>query len=1030
MEASSFFSGLLSGVDYRALVDAIISAQTRPINRLEDRIDGIKTRSDAYVSFKGLISSLKDAAGKLRATDAFGARTVSSSSSLVSASADTNAALGTHQVEVFQLASAEKLGSDSFQDRSAALGLSGEFLVNGRRVAVATGDTLDDIAASINAANTGNSASNVTASVVSVGSSDHRLILSSDVTGAEGIQLADVSGGILRTLGMLDGTTSIKHTTSDGALSDLFGNGTQTVAGLLGLSAPPAAAAVGIGALSVNLDLSTMSLTDIADAINAEASLNGSGITASVVSDPSAGGSVRRLDISGTTSFTDAGGILETLGVVESGKSGVAHELSSATAFQDQTGSNPATTNTRLDQLSIGGAAAGVQAGDTLTISGTRGDGSAFSFTYTAASNDRVSDLLARLNSNVDGLQAGSRTATASLSATGELVVTDDQSGASRLSLSIISNNEGGGTLDFGTIGTTVTGRETQISLGQDAQLAVDGVYLERSTNSVSDAIQGLTVELHGASAGQVVTVSVGKDIDAFVDEIKGFIDAYNASAEFVSEQLKRDEDGNGGPLAGDTTLRTMGNQMRRAMQSILPPGIAGNLGRLGDVGIEIQQDGSFSIDTAKLKEALETDTGAVERLFGIYGTGSVGDIEFVGITDKSVAGTYGVEITQAATQGQVLGTGFAGTYVDDATADQMVIKDLGSGASYTISLANGDSLQAIIDKINSEMDTALAAIHESSVQLFSDGSGTPATDSTLLQDLFDGGASNMGVAAGDTLTFQGKTAGGADVDVQFVVTDPSTQTVGELMNTLQGAFGSDTRIYLDSNGRLRAEDQKTGLSQFALTVTSDNAGGGTFSMGTIDVVQEGRGTGSIVAVDNGGQLELTSNGYGSAEGFEISFVAGGTDGSASLGVGAAAYTGLDVQGTIAGFAATGVGQLLTGDAGSAVEGISFNYVGTGTGAVGSLTVSRGIGSLVELAADGLSATDVGTIDSLVEQGQSTIDRLEDRIGSMEDRLSRQRDILLRRFIAAETALARTQQQTDYLFASLPQFGSGLNRNR
>lgn len=1022
MEASSFFSGLLSGVDYRSLVDAIINAQSRPITRLEDRIDRIETRSDAYLSFKGLLSSLKDASTALRSSEAFGARTATSSSSSVSVSAANNAPVGSHEIEVFQLATAEKLGSDSFQDRSADLGLSGEFLINGRRVAVAATDSLDDIAQAINGVNSGSTASGVNASVVSVGSSDHRLILTSERTGATGVDLVEVSGGVLKSLGVLDATTSTKHVTSDGALSDRFANGTQSVGGLLGLTSPPAAGAVGIGSLSVTLDLSTMSLTDIADAINAEASLAGSGIQAAVVPDPDAGPSVRRLDISGTTSFTDAGGILETLGFLHGGKSGVAHELTSATAFQDAGGVNPATSGTQLSQLSIGGNGAGVQAGDTLTISGTRGDGSAFGFTYTVGGGDTLQTIVNRLNSNVDGLQAGSRTATASISANGELVITDDQVGGSRLSLSIVANNENGGTLDFGAVGTSATGRLRQISAGADAQLSVDGVYLERATNSIADAVAGLTVELHSGSVGQVVAVMVGKDIDAFVSDIQAFIDAYNSSAEFVRTQLERDADGNGGPLAGDSTLRSMASDMRRAMQTALAPGVAGNLGRLGDLGIEIQQDGSFSVDTARLKEALETDSGAVQRLFGIHGAGSVSELEFVGVTDASVAGTYGVEITQAATRAQILGAGFGGTYVDDGTSDEMLIKDIASGATYTVALSNGDTLQDIIDKINTEMDTALAEIHEASAQLFSDGVGTVATDSTRLADLFDNLGANLGVAAGDTLTFSGTTRGGATIDTQFVVTDPSTQTVGEMMATLQSAVGPDTRVYLDANGRIRAEDQETGSSLFTLDITSDNAGGGTFSVGTIAAVQEGRTTSGIVAVDNGGQLELTAEGYGSNEGFEISFLAGGTDGSASLGVAAASYTGLDVQGTIGGFAATGLGQLLTGDADSAVEGISLLYTGSGVGSVGTMSVSRGIASLVELASDALVSSDGGSIDDLVEQGQRNIDSLESRISTIEDRLARRRELLLRRFLAAETALARTQSQTDYLFASLPQF--------
>ena len=55
--------------------------------------------------------------------------------------------------------------------------------------------------------------------------------------------------------------------------------------------------------------------------------------------------------------------------------------------------------------------------------------------------------MLDRLNDPTDGLQAGARTATASIGADGAIVVTDDAGGTSRLALSIVANNEGGGAL-------------------------------------------------------------------------------------------------------------------------------------------------------------------------------------------------------------------------------------------------------------------------------------------------------------------------------------------------------------------------------------------------------------------------------------------------------------------------------------------------------------------------------------------------------------------------------------------------------
>jgi len=1020
MEPTSFFSGLLSGLDYRGLVDAIINAEARPLNVLENRITTIEARSSVFVSYEGMLTGLRDASSKLGDRSIFDGRTITGGDGLVSASATQGADLGSHSVRVLQKAQAERLGGAAFGSDDQGLNLSGEFFVGGQRVAVAVADSLDDVAASINQANTGPNASGVSASVISVGGSDHRLVLSTNKTGAQGINLVDGSSGLLKNLGFLDASVDIKNQTSDGAQSDAFANATQSLATLRGLQNAPGPQTVTIGGFNATLDLSTMSLTDIANEINAQAGIAGSGVSAAVVADTSGDATRYRLDVSGTTSFVDAGGSLELLGLLEGGRGDIAHEAQSANVLQQSNGSTPATAGTTLASLAVNGTAAGMQVGDTLDLSGTRGDGSAFSFTYTVGAGDSLQDVLDQLNNSTDGLQSGSRTATASIGTDGRLVLTDDATGDSRLSLSVVANNEGGGTFDLGTVGTTVVGRNRVITAGQDAQLEVDGVFLQRTTNAVDDAVEGLTLNLLSANAGQTTTVTVGRDDAASVDAIEAFVTAYNAAANFVTEQVASPGEGEPrGPLAGDTTMRSMAAQMRNAMRASIAPGIAGNLTRLLDIGIELQQDGTFELDKTALSAALTTDPTSVERLFGLYGKGSVSELEYVNAQDATVAGDYSVNVTQAATRALLAGTGFSGVYADDGTPDSILIRDVSSNANYSVALNNGDTLQTIVDRINAEFATELQESHQSSAALYSDAVGTPASDSTLLQDLFDGGGSNMGTSTFDVITIAGTQRGGTSFSYDFQVNNPAAQTVGDLLAAVRTQVGADTDVTLDANGVLNATDRTTGSSLFTLSITSDNAGGGSFSMGTIAATQEGRSRAALTAVDNGGQLELAATEYGSAQGFEISYAAGGADGSAQLGLAAGVYNGLDVTGTIGGFVATGIGQLLTGDPGSSVEGLSIRYSGATIGAVGSFGFSRGIASQVELAVAGLVDSGGGSIDSVVEQSATRVTSLENRLDVLNTRLDRRRTLLLNRFIAAETAMAQYQGQYTSLLGSL-----------
>ena len=291
-------------------------------------------------------------------------------------SAGSKASPGSFTARVLQVATKEKVGSLTFTDSTAALNLSGEFLVGGKAVQVALTDSLDNVASLINKTNTGASPSGVSASVIAAADGGDRLVLTADSAGATGIDLADGSAGVLRSLGFLDTTTSVQHKTSDGAKSNTFTSSSSTVASLLGLSTPPASGTVQVGSLNVVVDLSTDSLSDISSAINAAAAAASSSISAQVVDETDADGDTfKRLDVSGTTSFTDTNRILETLGVLKAGRSGAAQKVQ-ANVLTDGDAVTAATGTTLLIDLWAGGSDASVISGDTLTLNGTRGDGS------------------------------------------------------------------------------------------------------------------------------------------------------------------------------------------------------------------------------------------------------------------------------------------------------------------------------------------------------------------------------------------------------------------------------------------------------------------------------------------------------------------------------------------------------------------------------------------------------------------------------------------------------------------------------
>jgi flagellar hook-associated protein 2 len=1025
------FSGLASGIQWRDMIDQIMKLEARPVDLLRSRIKTLEAQTSAWGTLKSRLQTLNDAAKVLASGEAFRKFHVSvggaaGGASPFTATVGSTASPGTYQVRVLGLATSEKLGSDIFSSRTTALGIAGEFRINGVRVEIAASDTLDDIARRINAANVGSGRSGVTASILSTGPDSYRLVLTSDKTGKAGIDLVDGPDGVLRSLGFLDGTTSVKHRTSNGARSDGFASATAVLDELMEWKVPPPIAEIILGppgySFAVTLDFRVDSLNDIAAKINDAAALAGSSVTASVVAETVDGKTVHRLDIAGTTSFTDAHGVLEALGILEGGRSAVAQRIQGDAMTDGATGA-AATASTLLTDLWKDGRSAGVQVGDTLTIAGTRGDGSAVSITYTIQAGDTLQDLLDRLNDTTDGFGAGSRTATASIDAEGRLVLTDDAGGESRLALRITANNEHGGTLDFGEFRTAVTGRAREIVAGADAAIEIDGAYITRSSNTITDVIPGVTLSLTSAAPDTTLSVTVGRDTESIVSQVQALVDAYNRIADFVDSQAA--SGGARPPLAGDAILRSIRDQLREALQTRLPAGVAGDFSRLAEIGIEINRNGRFDFDRAKLEAALENDIGSVQRLFGLYGAATSTALGYVGATDATVPGTYAIEITQAATRASVTGIGFGGAYVDDGIPDTLSIRDLATGKTYAVALTNGMTLSQIVDALNAEFARSAAQRLAASTAVYADPSrSTPATDATPLAELYREDGSSAGFTSGSTITFSGRRSNGEAFLGTYTITDASAETLGDLRAAIQAQLGSDVTLAFE-NGVLTATSNQAGGSSLSLSISSDVPGSES-PFGTLEIATEGRGPARIIAEAVGGQLRLTHQEYGSAAGFEISFSAGGADGTASLGLSAGTWSGLDVQGTIGGLAATGRGQTLTGDAGSAVEGLKVSYTGTETGVVGSVTFSRGIGSLLDRISKDLLGSGDGSISALTKRISDNINGINHRIERMEDRLERRREELIRRFTAMEMALARAQTQSQWLTA---QIGSlGINR--
>lgn len=1014
------FPGLGSTFDYTTLVNSLIQLQSQPGVAMQTRITAAQAQVTEYKTYSGLLSNLETATSPMRSGTAFQGVTANVSNatsgtgqSILSASALSGAAPGSYAVQVLQTAQAEKLSGNTFATGSSALGITGDFLINGKTVTLAATDTLTSVRDKINAVNSGVNASGVSAAIVTDSSSTQRLVLTSTRTGAAGINLVDGAQNVAQQLGWVDSTSTIKHVTSAGAQSDNFASDTASIGSQLGLTVAPGPQTVTIGGQTVSINLSTDSLTSIAASLSTL-----SGVQATVQSTTANGSTQYYLDVRTPTNFVDSGNTLQQLGIVTGARSAVAQQLQGG-AMTNGDATTAATASTLLSNLWNSGSASGTQVGDTLTISGTRGDGSAVNISYTVGAGDTLQNVLDALNNNTTGFGAGTRPATATIDATGHIALTDGTSGQSGLSLQIVANNQSGARLDFGALATTSTGRARELVTGADAKFTVDGVAFTRASNTVSDVIANTTLNLGAADPNVTANVDVSISTSAATGAVQNYVSAYNAVVDYIKAQQTPGADPSSNPtLYNDTLLRNARGALSQSMISSVA-GAASDMSTPDTVGISITADGHLSFDSNKFQAAFTTRYNDVTKLFMESGATTNPSLVYAASTSVTQPGDYAVNITQAGAQAQVLGTGFGGTYSQTGAPDTMTVTDTASNATAQIQLTNGMTTTQIVAALSASFGTPESRALQSATTLYDSTGVTPATSATLLTALDTSAGTAAGVAVGDTIGYSGTGGNGAAITGTFNVS--ASSTVADFVTQLQSSVGPGATVSF-VNGRISVTSNTSGSSSLALSITPNNEGGGSLDFGTMNVTAAGHGLLSLTATAVGGQIQIQHTEYGASTGFSISY-SGAGDPATQLGIAAASSVGVDIQGTIGGYTATGSGRQLVGAAGTPVDGMSLAYLGTASGAIGSVTLTQGFGSVIDRLLTAWTQTG-GSVDAQSAQINNSIAMQQKRLDDFTARIALQRAALLKEYSNMDSIVSQIRSQGNAFLAAFNTTGS------
>lgn len=290
----------------------------------------------------------------------------------------------------------------------------------------------------------------------------------------------------------------------------------------------------------------------------------------------------------------------------------------------------------------------GSVAGGTFTANGERGA------TTITISNDKNS--LGDIRDAINNAKAG---VTASIVNDGSgyrLSLSSNYSGtANALKISVSdsdttdTDNAGLSQLSFdpATLGVKNLS-ESQVA--KDAMFSIDGINIVKSSNTVSDAIDGLSITL--LKEGTSSSLSVTSDKSAVKGTIDAFVKAFNETAKTLKDLGGYNaETKEAGLLQGDPTLRTIQSQMRALLTGSLKFS-SGGVSTLSDIGIAFQKDGTLALNNTKLQAVLDDPTKDVSTLFASVGKASDSLITVSETGTTVVPGRYQVEVTQLATQG------------------------------------------------------------------------------------------------------------------------------------------------------------------------------------------------------------------------------------------------------------------------------------------------------------------------------------------------------------------------------------------
>lgn len=764
-------SGLISGLKTDELITQLMNAERQPIKKLQERQTQYQLKMAAVLELKTKLGSFKSAIEALNSATKFNTKVASvtdtaDGDALLSATTTSDASTGSYSIQVLQLAQAHIVAAQGWEDQNttaiASAGGSFKFKVGSagavKSIGVTDSMTLQRLRDAINTADAG-----VSASIVNdgTGTNPYRLVLTAESTGSDNtIYITQNDTDLDFDNKQIE--TAYAHTTNDYSgnvysNSGVFYTGTDNNSYMVKITTAGATT----GALTDRAKYKYSTDGGITWSDEITVSTGGADATADIV-----------IDATNKTLYRDGGAITLAEGTYTG--AGLATEVESKLGAGYSVSYDSATRKFTITN-STGGAVTFNWSNAGATAAGVLG-------------YDTVDSTVADASTDVSDFDAGG--------------FIDD--------MGVANSTNGRVKIAFGTAGALALDDRFSIDVfnpemqtAQDAVIKIGNSTIVKSSNTVEDAIEGVTMNLLKADASSTVTLSVTRDASEAETSISEFVDAYNTLNEFLEAQLSyNSETKTANPLLGDSTVLEIRNKISRAVSGWIPGLGTSSYTTLSQIGISSNREtGELTIDESAVAAALNSNPDAVAKLFVGTATATNGGVSFIGKGSDTQPGTYNVYVATAPEKATLLGAqtiDVAGITADETLTFMFSDDKTESIPTYTtfsVSLSAGATANGIVNSLNSAFAT-----NDVNLTATNEGGQIQITSTEYGADQFIRVTSDKGNVAGQIGFNSDGSSADEGVDIVGSINNHRADGVGNQLTATSGFAEDGLVIAIDSS--------------------------------------------------------------------------------------------------------------------------------------------------------------------------------------------------------------------------------------